>query len=70
MTPEQKAAYITAQAAALTAAVAGMQARNQLNGLLGEMPTYLEADFANVVTLYECHHGQLCQLFHEHGAVG
>lgn len=67
MTPEQKAAFIMAQAAALNATVAGMIARNQLNALNGEPPTYLEVDFDNQVASFDCHHNQICMYFNEPG---
>lgn len=68
MTPEQKAAYIMAQAAALNATVAGMIARNQYNVLNGEPPSYLEADFDQQIAAFDCHHNQVCLYFHEGGS--
>ena len=45
MTPEQKAAFIVAQAAMLNSLIAGMQAENAMRSHRGETPAYVEEDF-------------------------
>ena len=49
MTPEQKAAFIIAQAACATAEIAGMQAANQYRAWCNSAPEYYETDFAAVI---------------------
>lgn len=64
MTPEEKAAYINAQAAALNATVAGMVATNLLLSHQGEAPQYTLEDFESSIAMYNCHHNQLIQFIH------
>lgn len=45
MTPEQKAAFIVAQAALVNAKIAGMQAENQRRIAIGYDNPYTEKDF-------------------------
>lgn len=63
MTPEQKAAYIMAQAAALNARVAGMRAENDWRISCGNSIAYTEEHFEAVVTEYGCHHNQTIAFF-------
>jgi len=63
MTPEQKAAYVTAQAACALAETAGMQAENQRRGRQGEPIAYTEIDFTNVILRNGIHHNAVIKLF-------
>lgn len=49
MTPEQKAAFIIAQAALLNAEIAGMMAENQAAIATGERPPFTLGDFRQVI---------------------
>lgn len=48
MTPEQKAAFVFAQAACAMAEVAGMQAANAARQYAGQLPQYRGEDFIDV----------------------
>lgn len=63
MTSEQKAAYVIAQAACASAAVAGMSAENQWRAHRGEAPAYTEAAFQEVPREYGLHHNDVLALF-------
>ena len=61
MTPEQKAAYIQAQAACAMAEIAGMQAENMQREHRGESMAYVEDDFAQVIEKYSIHHNAVVE---------
>lgn len=65
MTPEQKAAYIMAQAASLMAEVAGMQAENQMRAHRGEALAYPEQAFADAVEHHVVGHNEVVLFFRE-----
>jgi len=52
MTPEQKAAFIMAQAAMLSAEIAGMVAENQARSHRGESPAYTQIAFQEAESRY------------------
>lgn len=56
MTPEQAAAYITAQASCALIEAMGMQAENQIRAHRGESPAYNEDDFKAIIDRYPIHH--------------
>jgi len=53
MTPEQKAAFVVAQAALLNARIAAMNAANANRAITGLSPAYDEGDFAKLESYYE-----------------
>jgi hypothetical protein len=63
MTPEQKAAFIMAQAAAANAAVAGMQAENAHRVACGMSIAYGEEAFQKVGEDYIIHHNDVITFF-------
>lgn len=67
MTPEQRAAYIIAQAALLNAQIACMQAANQLRIHPEKALAYSEEAFASLCKEYELilGHNALMRLFHD-----
>lgn len=65
MTPEQKAAYVMAQAACAIAEVEGMKAENMQRQQRGESMAYVEDDFAGIADKYGIHHNALITLFHD-----
>lgn len=64
MTPEQKAAYVMAQAACLIAETFGMHAENMQREQRGESMAYVEKDFQDAVVRYGVHHNGVISLFH------
>jgi hypothetical protein len=64
MTPEQKAAYVIAQAACAAARIAGMQALNQERQSNGYSLAYSEAAFEAVPTEFGLHHNDVCKFFY------
>jgi len=62
MTPEQTAAYVTAQAACANAEVAGMTAENMQRAALGQSMAYDEAAFVAVIENYSIHHNAVIEL--------
>ena len=65
MTPEQKAAYIIAQAAALSAHVTGMVAENQVRIAGGDSLAYDEAAFDTVIARYCVEHNEVLSFLEE-----
>ena len=65
MTPEQKAAYIQAQAACAMADVAGMQAENMQREHRGEAMAYVEEDFVEIPNKYGIHCNAVITFFHD-----
>lgn len=67
MTPEQKAAFIVAQAALFNARVAGMQAENQHRLSCGEPVAYADDEFQRVIAEGEgvLGHNAVCIFFQE-----
>lgn len=63
MTPEQKAAFVMAQAACAMAEIAGMQAENQHRTLHGNSNMYGEEAFSGVMTRYTIGHNDVMALF-------
>jgi len=64
MTPEQKAAYVTAMAACAMADIAAMQAANQACAMAGLSPSFTEADFTEIPNRHGIHHNAVLTLFH------
>lgn len=64
MTPEQKAAYIFAQAVAAMADIAGMQAENAHRVSCGMSIAYGEEAFTKVGENYTIHHNDVVGFFH------
>lgn len=67
MTPEQQAAYVMAQAAALNAEVAGMQAENWMREMQGHTIAYGEDAFQDAINRYGVHHNAVIGFFHQYG---
>ena len=65
MTPEQKAAYINAQAACATIEAIGMQADNDHRLSLGQTIAYDGEAFQNLLTKYGIHHNAVVGFFHD-----
>ena len=65
MTPEQKAAFINAQAACAMAAIAGMQALNAERQANGYALAYDEAAFAAVPDRYCIGHNAVVTFFQD-----
>jgi hypothetical protein len=65
MTPEQKAAFIIAQAACASAEIAAMQAANQHRLSLGLAIAYDEAAFLLVADRYQLGHNTVISFFME-----
>lgn len=67
MTPEQKAAFVNAQAALLNAEIAGMQAENQHRLSRGETIAYGEDGFHEAFKRYEgvLGHNAVISFFHD-----
>lgn len=63
MTPEQKAAFVVAQAAMLSAKVAGMQATNCVAAASGKLPVYKQSDFEEAAESSGCGHNYVLSLF-------
>jgi len=63
MTSEQQAAYIMAQAAALNAEVAGMQAENAFREMQGHTIAYGEDAFQAAINRYGVHHNAVVGFF-------
>ena len=56
MTPEQKAAYVFAQAVCAMAEIEGMKADNAMVALRDGYPMYVLDDFNRVIEKYGIHH--------------
>jgi hypothetical protein len=65
VTPEQKAAFVVAQAACANAEVAAMQAANQHRLSLGYSIAYDEAAFLLVADRYQLGHNTVISFFME-----
>ena len=65
MTPEQKAAYVMAQAACLIAETLGMQAENMQREHRGESMAFVTKDFEDAILKYGVHHNGVISLFHQ-----
>lgn len=65
MTPEQKAAYIIAQAACAMAEIEGMKAENMQRQQRGESMAYVEDDFIGIPDKYGIHDNAVIGLFHD-----
>lgn len=65
MTPEQKAAFIVAQAACANAEIASMQALNQERMHRGESIAYDEASFAAVPDRFGLGHNTVISFFQD-----
>lgn len=67
MTPEQKAAYVVAQAALLNAELAMAQADNKMREMQGYAPAYDGVAFADMLRRYEATigHNAIMELFKE-----
>lgn len=65
MTPEQEAAYIIAQAAVLSATVAGMQAENAYREMQGKTIAYGEDAFVDAINRSGVHHNAVMELFQD-----
>ncbi len=63
MTPEQKAAYIMAQAMILHATISGMNAENQQRQLHAQPPKYLAGDFETAVNNSGVHPNAIHEFF-------
>lgn len=63
MTPEQKAAFIMAQAAVLNAEIAGMVAENIYRQACGKTIAYDEQAFEVLVGRSSCHHNVVITFF-------
>jgi len=64
MTPEQKAAYVMAQAAAAEIEAAGMVAENLLAAKNQQTLPYREVSFKALIVKYDLHHNALVTFFH------
>lgn len=56
LTGMERAAYLIAQAAALHAEIAGMQAANAGRAWRGQAPAYSQSDFTEAIDASACHH--------------
>ena len=65
MTPEQKAAFVIAQAMDMHTRAIGMQARNDMEIAHGREPVYKEADFARLTENYSLGHNALIDFFRD-----
>ena len=65
MTPEQKAAYINAQAVCTQAEIAGMVAENMQREHLGQSMAYDDKAFLDVVDKYCVSHNAVLTLFQQ-----
>jgi hypothetical protein len=65
MTPEQKAAYVMAQAAAALIEAMGMMASNMVRQQRGAPPQHWDDEFRNLVDKYGLRHNQVLSLFAE-----
>lgn len=65
MTPEQKAAFIMAQAACAMAEIAGMQASNQHRLSLGQSIAYDEKNFEEVINNKVLGHNSVVSFFQD-----
>ena len=65
MTPEQKAAFIMAQAACAIAEIAGMQAENQHRANNGDSVRYGEEAFQGVTARFVIAHNDVISFFRE-----
>lgn len=63
MTPEQKAAYVMAQAACALIEAMGMTAANQQRSVIGASMAYDDDAFAGVITRYGIHHNSVMAIF-------
>jgi hypothetical protein len=65
MTPEQKAAFVMARVAELTASVAAMQAENAMRQHTGGSPAYTEEHFRIAIGEAGISHNQVIEFFRE-----
>lgn len=65
MTPEQAAAFVTAQAACANAEVAAMTAANAERIRRGESAAYTDGNFMDVIDRYTIGHNAVLQLFQD-----
>jgi hypothetical protein len=65
MTPEQKAAYIIAQAICALAEIEGMKTTNRMRERRGETIAYSEEEFFSVSEKYNLHHNAVTGLFQD-----
>ena len=63
MTPEQKAAYINAQASRAMIEALGMVAENQSRADQGKAPAYNQESFVDLLDGYSLHHSILKAFF-------
>jgi len=66
MTPEQQAAFITAQSACATAEIAAMTAANLQRSAGGFSLAYTEDDFAKIPERYGITHNAIMVFFQEY----
>lgn len=65
MTPEQKAAFVMAQAVAALARIESMKAENWMREMKGHTIAYGEAEFANVENEYMIGHNAVINFFRD-----
>ena len=65
MTPEQKAAFVTAQAACMLAELKGLQADNLIAIALHEIPPHGREAFEALPARYGLGHNDVLGFFHE-----
>lgn len=65
MTPEQKAAYVNAQAVSALIEAIGMAAENQQRAQAGLSLAYPESSFTALIEKYDIHHNALCSFFRD-----
>ena len=63
-TPEERAAYVQAQAACALIAAMGMQAENEQRKVRGESMAYVEDDFHKLLSEYRVHHNAVLEVLH------
>ena len=63
MTPEQQAAYIMAQTAAVQAEIAGMQAENTFREMQGKTIAYDHEAFRSLIDQYGISHNAVVSFF-------
>ena len=65
MTPEQQAAYIMAQTAAVQAEIAGMQGENTFREMQGKTIAYDHAAFTKLIDEYGISHNAVVGFFRD-----
>lgn len=65
MTPEQAAAYITAQAAAAFGELEAMKVENRVREQRGDSPAYGEKEFTEAMQKYCIQHNQVISVYDE-----